>query len=114
RLNQPAQKTLRMPSTPRPEAETSAKYLYSTQWLVLLAMLLLLGGFLAWTLSSEYNSVETRERQNLTNSAKVIHDNLGRQLFAINKALVSVRDDLEHLKSEGNGLATANRNLRAF
>ena len=114
RLNQPAQKTLRMPYTPRPEAETSAKYLYSTQWLVLLAMLLLLGGFLAWTLSSEYNSVETRERQNLTNSAKVIHDNLGRQLFAINKALVSVRDDLEHLKSEGNGLATANRNLRAF
>lgn len=103
-----------MPHTGTSESAKLAKWQYSQQWLVLIGMLLLLGAFLAWTLHAEHESVANREQQNLANGAKIIHDNLGRQLIAINMALVSVRDDMEHFKSEDNGLAAASGRLRAF
>lgn len=74
---------------------------------------------IAWQLSGLDPAQRTRggersRKKSLTNSAKIIHDNLGRQLFAINRALLSVRDDVPQWLAEKEGLADASRNLRAF
>ena len=103
-----------MPNTLAPDSPALSEDQFTTQRVVLLGVLFLLGSFLAWTLHSEHGAVSAREKKSLTNSAKIIHDNLGRQLFAINRALLSVRDDLPHWLKEKEGLGDASRNLAAF
>ena len=60
--------------------------------------LLLLGGFMGWHLYSDHQQIGIRERQRLADLAKVIDDNLGRQLDAVNNALASLQDDLAHAR----------------
>ncbi|MBA3033620.1 MAG: response regulator [Gammaproteobacteria bacterium] len=96
--------------------ETAARrpLAFLAEWLLLTAALLVLGGFVAYSLFEEHSAVGSRERERLAAQAKVIHDNLGRQLFAINRALANVRDELPVWEKEKSGMALANRRLGAF
>lgn len=84
------------------------------QWLLLWSGLLLAACALAWLQYSEYQAVQTREQERLSVQARVIHDNLSRQLAGINNALLGLRRDLPMWQDEDNDLMSANRRLRAL
>ena len=84
------------------------------EWLFLLGFLLAFGGFIGHTQYQEYQRTEAEERLRLTQQTEVIEKNLVPQLASANKALESVRDDLEHLQSAKDGLDRINRRLKVF
>lgn len=87
---------------------------FFTEWLLLIGGLLLLGGFLAYSLLDERAAIDHRERERLAAQAKVIHDNLGRQLDAINRALLNVREELPQWNAQKDGMTNAVQRLKAF
>ncbi len=87
---------------------------FLTEWLLLGSALLVLGGFIAYSLFDEHSGIGSREQERLAAQARVIHDNLGRQLFAINRALDNIREELPVWQKEKNGMALAGRRLSAF
>ena len=87
---------------------------FLAEWLLLTAALLVLGGFVIFSLFEEHSATGSRESERLAAQAKVVHDNLGRQLFAINRALANVRDELPVWQKEKGGMDLANRRLGAF
>ncbi|SEQ28547.1 PAS domain-containing protein [Giesbergeria anulus] len=84
------------------------------EWLLLLSGLLLLGSFIGWSLWTEHKETTQRERQRLQSQAQIVHDNLGRQLEAINMALLDVRDTVPRWRSAPEQLAQANQQLRTI
>ncbi|MFC4788095.1 MULTISPECIES: response regulator [Giesbergeria] len=84
------------------------------EWLFLVAGLLLLGGFIGWSLWNERNDIAIREHERLSTQARVVHQNMERQLEAINLALLGARDDAVTWRSSPEGLAEANRRLRSL
>jgi len=86
----------------------------SAQWLLLGAGLLLLGGVIAWMLYADYRAIESRERERLASHAKVIDENLGRQLLATSLALDSIRRSLALLMPQRDGQPTLNRRLKSM
>jgi len=87
---------------------------FPIEWALLLSALLLLAGSIGWSLYEERLAIDQRERERLVTQAKVIHDNLSRQLDAINRALLSVRESLPEWQRESDGMARAGRRLMAF
>ncbi len=87
---------------------------FLTEWLLLLGSLLIIGGVLADGLYGERRALDERERDHLTTQAKAVHDNLARELEAINRALISIRDDLPLFLSRNDGMQLANHQLRAL
>lgn len=81
------------------------------EWLFIVVSLLLLGGFIGWLLWNERNDIATREHDRLSTQARVVHQNMERQLEAINLALLGVRDDAMTWRASAQGLAEANRRL---
>jgi diguanylate cyclase (GGDEF)-like protein/PAS domain S-box-containing protein len=69
------------------------------QWLELGMALIILGGAIAFNLYLEHGRVEAREQDRLTSQARVIAENLERQLASASRALEGVRGDLDHWKS---------------
>ncbi|MGJ4749003.1 hypothetical protein ACQV5M_21755, partial [Leptospira sp. SA-E8] len=63
------------------------------EWSVLILLGLLLGGALALLLYREQAQVVEREQDHLSDQARVVNDNLGLQLEALNRALTSLRED---------------------
>jgi diguanylate cyclase (GGDEF)-like protein/PAS domain S-box-containing protein len=86
----------------------------TTEWLLVLGGLLLLGVFLAFSLYAEHGSIDARESERLSAQTRIVHDNLTRQLDGVNRALASVRDDLPRWRAETEGMARASQRLRAF
>lgn len=87
---------------------------YLTQWLLLGTALLILGTFIAWNLYSEYRSTDAVERERLSTQAKVINENLGRQLISTNLALDSIRSDLPYLSAQKDGKLLISQRLQAM
>ena len=65
---------------------------YWLQWLLLGTGLLILGAFIGYALYLDYSRVDAQERDRLQVQARVIDENLDRQLQGINDALAGVRD----------------------
>jgi len=82
------------------------------QWIILAAALLMLGTAMAWDLYSEYVAADAREREQLEAHARVVDENLGRQLFATNLALESIRGELPDLMARKEGRDLVNHRLR--
>lgn len=82
-------------------------------WLALALTLLALGGFIAYSLYQEQGRIEKRERERLAIQAKVIDENLARQLDGVFRALQGIRKELSLWRGK-NGLERANRRLRAL
>ena len=84
------------------------------QWLLLAAVLLLIGSAIGLSLFTEHNSIDAGERLRLAIQANVIDDNLGHQLHATNHALESIRNDLPALMARADGRELINRRLQAM
>ena len=73
------------------------------EWLVLLLLLALLGSAVAYWLGRAHNANRDRERSQLQNQARIIEENLIRQLQGANSALAGVRYDLFYGDNDTNG-----------
>ena len=73
------------------------------QWLLLAFALLVLGGVIGMDLYSEHKSIDAREREQLSAQARVVDENLARELHATNLVLDSIRSDLPGLKARRDG-----------
>lgn len=71
-----------------------AKHTYHWEWARLTALLLVLFSLGGYWMSNERASTSARERQRLEAQARVIEQNIERQLAGINAALAGVRYDL--------------------
>ncbi len=88
--------------------------IFARQWLILTAALLVLGSIIGWNIYSEHGAIDARERERLFVQAKVIDENLGRQLTAMNSALDSIRNELPHLEARKGGNEQIQRRLQAM
>ncbi|HEX5338502.1 MAG TPA: PAS domain S-box protein, partial [Gallionella sp.] len=66
------------------------------KWLALGLALLALGGLIALNMYIEHERAAARERDRLSSQARVIAENMERQLASANLALESIRDDLPY------------------
>jgi diguanylate cyclase (GGDEF)-like protein/PAS domain S-box-containing protein len=82
---------------------------FRIEWLVVSVSLLLLGVALSVALYRERNLVEARESDRLQVQARVIDENLIRQLDGVNNALTGIRDEVEHSQLVAAEAATAAR-----
>jgi diguanylate cyclase (GGDEF)-like protein/PAS domain S-box-containing protein len=87
---------------------------FARQWLFLGAGFLGLGGFVGWDLHNERNSIETLERERLATQARVVDENLARQLVATNLVLNSIRGDLPFLNAQKGGKALVRSRLQTM
>ena len=85
----------------------------SAQWLLLIAILLLLATAIGWNSFTEYRFIEARERERLSTQARIVDENLGRQLVATHLALDSIRNDLPYLQAQKDRAALINRRLQS-
>ncbi|MEP7295524.1 MAG: diguanylate cyclase [Burkholderiales bacterium] len=82
---------------------------FRIEWMVVSAALALLGAVLSAALYRERHLVEARESDRLQVQARVIDDNLVRQLSGVNNALTGLRDELGHAQLIAQEAATAVR-----
>ena len=94
-------------------AARSTRRTFVTEWLLLGGALLVLGTGLLYALIYEYRSIDQHERERLSIQARVINDILGRQLEAIDHALIRVRRELVVDKKAAT-LAHIDYHLSAF
>ena len=87
---------------------------FARQWLFGATALLALGSVIAWNIYSEHRAIDARERERLSVQAKVIDENLGRQLTAMNSALDSIRNELPYLEAQKDGSAQIKSRLQAM
>jgi PAS domain S-box-containing protein len=82
---------------------------------VLLAfVLLILGSYMGWDLYSDRINIESRERERLETQARVVDENLGRQLVAIDNALLSLAHNLPSVLTRKDGLYLVNLRLQTL
>ena len=86
---------------------------YQVEWLLLGTALLVLGAFIGYWLYTERDEVEALERNRLQGQARVIDENLGRQLEGVNNALAGVRNDYPLSNGKSIGPA-ASRHLKTL
>jgi PAS domain S-box-containing protein len=83
------------------------------QWVLLGAGALILGALLGFWIYAEHGAVESLEGERLQVQARVISENLGRQIEGVTKSLGGVREDL--LRWDGKTLSVApSRRLTAL
>lgn len=87
---------------------------FRREWWWLAAFGITVGVLLAALLGVEHAAIDRSERQRLALQVRTIHDNLGRQLTVVNRALASLGEDQPQSCSRGEGLERLNERLRAF
>lgn len=84
------------------------------QWRWLVALWLAAGALMAWMMWLERGNIEATERQRLAHQVRVIHDNLGRQLEAVNRSLSAIASDVLQLRAQALGPNTLNDRLHTL
>lgn len=87
---------------------------FRAEWLFFAGILALISGFMAYSLADDYQDQRQREQKRLADQAQIVHDNLVRQLNAINRVLLFIRNELPRWQSMHNDMAIANMRLKAF
>ena len=82
---------------------------YRLEWILLGVVLLILGALVGYWVYAEHDRVESRERDRLQVQARVIEENLGRQLEGVNNALVGASDDLPQWSGAKMSVAPSRR-----
>src|SRR5205085_2697326 len=85
---------------------------FRTEWLALAAILLLVGAVLALSLYRSRLALEAQEGERLQGQARVIDDNLVRQLQGANNALTGIRDEFERGPLDGARAVAASGRLK--
>lgn len=83
------------------------------EWLFLGAALLALGGFIAYSLFQEHDRIAGEQRDRLASQAKVVDENIGRQLEGAYQALSGVMEDREYWGSK-SGRQNVSRHLKTL
>ncbi|MFZ4624545.1 MAG: PDC sensor domain-containing protein [Rhodoferax sp.] len=97
-----------MPMTKLPTRWT----LLMAEWLSLLAVLLALGGFIAYSEYLNYQQTDAREHARLASQARVIEKNLASQLLAADRALQGLQVELARRPSKSAGASPMNERLK--
>ena len=84
------------------------------QWLILAAVLLLVGSGISASLYSEHVAIDATERLRLQSYGKIVVDNLSHQLRSTSNMLNSIRGDLPFLGAQKEGGALVNRRLKSM
>ena len=71
------------------------------EWIMLVMVLMTVGALLGYSQYSERREIEDREGDRLQVQARVIGENLERQLEGVNNALAGIRDDLLQFGAKG-------------
>ena len=95
-------------------ASLPRKSRYLVEWGFLLAILLIFGGYIAYSQYQEYLQIDFHERERLSSQTAVIEKNLVPQIASVSKALESVREDLPSWQEQKDGLLRTNRRLQVF
>jgi diguanylate cyclase (GGDEF)-like protein/PAS domain S-box-containing protein len=90
---------------------SSRRRRYLSEWLFLLAMLLVLGGFIAYSQYQERTQIDSNERERLTSQAALIETNLVPQMFSTRRAIDSILASLPAWHLERNSAQLANQQL---
>ncbi|WP_051321515.1 ATP-binding protein [Chrysiogenes arsenatis] len=91
------------------------KYLavHRFHWMLFAVGLLILGGFVAFSLYGDYQTLTKQEQDRLETQARVIDENIIRQLDSVNRALAGIRNDLPLWQGD-EGKAVGIRRLYAM
>src|ERR1039458_7719473 len=74
---------------PKPAAARLAlAHSFATEWLALVAALVIVGAMIAYVLVKMHQSVDATERDRLQVQARVVDDNVGQQLDGIKRAQI--------------------------
>ena len=76
--------------------------------------LLILGGYTGWNQRLEYVRLQDRERMRLADQARIIADNLGWQLGAVNHTLAMLQQDLPGVLAHPDGLRLLDQRLESL
>ncbi len=98
----------------RPYATGAGTASIFAQWLSLSAVLLSIGAVIGLDLYYEYKEIDKRERGQLATQARVVDENLARQLHATDKVLDSIRSDLPGLMAARDGNAQVIHRLQSM
>lgn len=81
-------------------------------WLILFSGVALFAGAIAYHLVDQLWSIKGLERDRLLTQARVVRENLKRQLLGTDKALLGIRDDVARGRAVGSDLNSMDRDLR--
>lgn len=87
---------------------------FRREWWLLAGLWLALGALIAVVLSLERRDTEERERQQVAHQVHIVHENLERQLHAVNQALGDIVANLAQWRARPEGALPFNERLRAF
>ena len=85
-----------------------------TQWLLLAAVLLLVGGGTGAHLYAEHGAIDAEERARLQSHGKIVETNLGHQLRSTSNMAQSIRSDLRHLSAQKEGVTLLIHHLKSM
>ena len=88
---------------------TAQTWRFRVEWLAVVGLLVLLGAALSLALYRERNALGAQESDRLQGHARVVDENLIRQLEGANNALTGIRDELEHPGPGGAEAVTSSR-----
>jgi diguanylate cyclase (GGDEF)-like protein/PAS domain S-box-containing protein len=92
---------------------TATRRQHRIQWLLVVLLLALLGGALAYLVLDERQRLLQREGKRLMDQARVVEENIGHQLTGASAALDSVRKDMAYFAA-AQGQGAASRHLAAL
>ena len=84
------------------------------QWLLLAAVLLLVGSGMGAHLCSDHGAIDAEQRARLESYGKIVDDNLSVQLRSTSNVLKSIRSELPYLSAQKEGVAFVNRRLKSM
>ncbi|MBF0559263.1 MAG: PAS domain S-box protein [Nitrospirae bacterium] len=83
---------------------------FLAQWLILCVTLAAIGGIIVYMLVQQYHSIDSRERERLMSTARIVDKNMFFHLDGINRALEGIREDLPVFRAAG--WKSTNRRLK--
>lgn len=93
-----------------PELDSQQK-IVRLQWCAVCLFLLILAGFISYAQFQEYLRVADVERSRLAAQARIVDENLARQLDSANHALESIIKELPKFRAHPRGMEEANEHL---
>ena len=97
-----------------PESAPPSERSFLLQWVGYALALIGFTAFTTYTLLEERKAIDHQTRTDLLARSRIVDENVGRQLRAINSMLATIRDRLPEVQRQKNGLLSLNRELENF
>jgi len=98
------------------ESSAASRYAHRSrlEWLFLFLVLLVIGGYFAYTLKEDRLRIDARERERLSHQCVVVSMNLSRQFSAINTALAGILAEVPSWRKQRDGQSLADQHLKVL